>query len=335
MQRLPFRNRVGAGAHACALAVAVFLVAVSLADAREFPTRTLTLVVPSLAGESTDALARVVAHELAVMLGQPVLIENAGGAGGTIAAARVANAPPDGYTLLFHHIGLAAAHTLYRQRPYDTLTAFAPVGLVGHTPMLVFARPDLPPDGFRELVAFIRTQRDWITMGHAGVGTASHLCSLLFEAAIDPKLTAVAYRRTGLLLKDVLGGHIDFACDQANSVVSAVRAGRLKAYAATADSRLASLPSVPTTGEIGYAALNVPLWYALYAPAGTPESAIRMLTSALRAALKTPELVKRFKTVDVVPAKEDEAAPMALEKRLRDSIDRWAPLLKAKGQYAD
>jgi len=320
----------------CLAPILIAMVSVfATAQAQEYPARPIVMVVPFQAGGPTDVLARIVAQELARTLGQPVQIENVVGASGTIGAARVARAAPDGYTLMFHHIGLASADTVYKQLPYNTRTAFAPIGLVSKAPMVLIARADFPPDTMPILASFGSAQRAWITMGHGGVGTASHLCALLFQSLIGAQFISVGYRGNGGLLHDVLGGHVDLACETANVVSSAVRAERVKAYVMTGANRLSSLPRLATATETSYGSLDIRLWHGLYAPAGTPPNIVRNLNSALRAALQSQELRQRFAGVNVQPVPEDQVTPQALGVKLIQEIDRWAPLLKAARQPLD
>jgi tripartite-type tricarboxylate transporter receptor subunit TctC len=309
--------------------IAVALVPPAVAAAQEYPTRPVTLIVPFPLGGPTDIIARIVAQEMSPMLGQPIVIENASGASGTVGAARAARAMADGYTLLIHHTGLASAETIYRQKSYDTRTAFAPIGLVSENPMVLVARSNFPPDTLPGLVVFAKAQRDWIAFGRGGIGTASHLCGLLFQAAIGAPLIAVGYRGSSPLLHDVLGGHVDLACESANATVSAIRAGRVKAYAVTTRKRLNSLPDLPTAAEAGLEDLDIRIWHGLFAPAGTPPGVLRTLSSALRSALRSPELTKRFANIGADAAADDKVTSLI------EDIARWAPLLKAAGQYAD
>jgi putative tricarboxylic transport membrane protein len=305
------------------------------ASAQDYPTRPITMIVPFPAGGPTDTVARVTAQEMSKLLGQQIVVENVGGAGGTLGAARAARSAPDGYTLLIHHVGLASAATLYRKLPYDTKTAFAPIGLVTDAPMTIIGRPDLKPNTLSELVTFAKSEREKLTFGNAGVGAADHLCGMLFQTAIATKLTAVPYRGGGPLLNDLLGGQVDLACEQATTSTGPISAKRVKAYAVTTKTRLPSLPELPTADEAGLKGFEIGVWHGIYAPAGTPAAPVQKLVRALQAALKNPELGKRFADINTEPIGEGDATPQALRAKLLSEIDRWAPIIKEAGQYAD
>jgi tripartite-type tricarboxylate transporter receptor subunit TctC len=305
------------------------------ASAQDYPTRPITMVVPFPAGGPTDTVARVTAQEMSKLLGQQIVVENVGGAGGTLGAARVARAAPDGYTLLINHLGLASAATLYRKLPYDTKTAFAPIGLVTDAPMTIIGRLDLKPNTLSELVTFAKAEREKVTFANAGLGAASHLCGMLFQSAIGTKLTAVPYRGGGPLLNDLLGGQVDLGCEQATTSTGPISAKRVKAYAVTTKTRLSSLPELPTADEAGLKGFEIGVWHGLYAPAGTPAAPMQKLVRALQAALKNPELGKRFADINTEPIGEGNATPEALRAKLVGEIERWAPIIKEAGQYAD
>jgi tripartite-type tricarboxylate transporter receptor subunit TctC len=317
------------------LATVALLFMLGPAGAQSFPTKPVTVVVPFPAGGPTDTVARVTAQELSGLLGQQVVVENVGGAGGTIGAARVARAAPDGYTLLIHHLGMASAATLYRKLPYNTRTAFAPIGLVTDAPMILLGRSNIEPNTLAEVVAFAKANTDKVTFGNAGLGAANHLCGMLFQHAIGTRLNAVAYRGGGPLLNDLLGGHLDLACEQATTATPQIQAKRVKAYAVTTKARLKSLPDLPTAEEAGLKGFQIGVWHGLYAPAGTPQPVIDRLSKALQEALQKPDLIKRFADINTDPIEISRATPEALKNQLLSEIDRLAPLIKAAGQYAD
>jgi len=236
---------------------------------------------------------------------------------------------------LIHHLGLASAATLYRKLPYDTKTAFAPVGLVTDAPMTIIGRPDLKPNTLSELVAFAKAQGEKVTFANAGLGAANHLCGMLFQTAIATKLTAVPYRGGGPLLNDLLGGQVDLACEQATTSTGPISAKRVKAYAVTTKTRLKSLPELPTADEAGLKGFEIGVWHGIYVPAATPAAPVQKLVGALQTALKNPELVKRFADINTEPIGEGNATPEALKTKLLSEIDRWAPIIKEAGQYAD
>lgn len=305
------------------------------AAAQTYPNRPITMVVPFAAGGPTDTVARLIGQSMTQTLGQQVVIENVGGAGGTLGAARVAKATADGYTVLLHHIGHATSATLYRKLPYDTIGDFEPIGLVTDVPMTIIAKKDLPPNNFQELVAFMKANRDKVSLANAGVGAASHLCGMLFQSAIQTVVTTVPYRGTGPAMNDLTGGHVDVMCDQTTNTTGQITAGAVKAYAVTAPARLATLPNLPTVGEAGMPQLEVAVWHGLYAPKGTPKPAIDRLIAALQAALQDATVKARFADLGTEPVALARATPDALRTHLKAEIDRWAPIIKAAGEYAD
>jgi tripartite-type tricarboxylate transporter receptor subunit TctC len=305
------------------------------AAAQDYPTRPVNIVSPGAAGGPTDAISRITAQATGKVLGQQITIENVGGAGGTIGTARVVRAEPDGYTLLIFHVGLATAATLYRKLPYDTRTAFAPVGLITEAPMTIIGRSDLPSDSLSELVAWLRQRGTKATFGNAGIGSAAHLCGMLLASALDVHPTTVPYRGTGPMLNDLVGKQIDISCDQATNTTGAIKGGQVKAYAVTTQARLPSLPALPTAEEVGLKGLELSVWHGLFAPAGTPPTVVARLAAALAAALRDPDLVRRFNEISTTPMPADKATPEAAQAMLVGEIDRWAPIIKAAGEYAD
>ena len=316
------------------IAVALAMIS-STALAQSYPSRPITLLVPFAAGGPTDTVARVTAQSMSKLIGQPIIIENALGAGGTIAATRASRAEPDGYTVLIHHIGMATAATLYRKLAYDTKTAFAPIGLVTNAPMTVIGRPDLPPNTLAELVAYIKTNGDKMTFGNAGLGAASHLCGMLFMRAVDKQILAVPYKGNGPVMNDLMAKTIDLSCDQTTNTTGPIASKLVKGYAITTKSRLTSMPDLPTADEAGLKDFEVAAWHGLYAPKGTPDDIVRKLSRTLQEALRDPDLVKRFNDINTEPVSQDQATPEALKAQLISEVDRWAPLIKAAGQFAD
>jgi len=307
----------------------------SPAHAQDYPTSPITVIVPFAAGGPTDTVTRLVAESMSKTLGQQVVVENVGGAGGTLGAARVAKAEPDGYTLLLHHIGMATSATLYRKLAYDPKTAFAPIGLVTEVPMVLVARKDFPPNNLQELITYVKDNKDTVTYANAGVGAASHLCGMLFMQAIETPLTTVPYKGTGPAMTDLLGGQVDFMCDQSTNTTGQIKAGEVKAYGVFADQRLGNLPDVPTVKEGGLDGLSFAIWHGLYAPAGTPEPIIAKLSDALKAALADQKVIDRFAELGTAPVAADQATPDALQQKLVAEIDRWKPVIEKAGEYAD
>jgi tripartite-type tricarboxylate transporter receptor subunit TctC len=316
------------------IAVALAMIS-STALGQSYPNRPITMLVPFAAGGPTDTVARVTAQSMSKLVGQPIIIENALGAGGTIAATRASRAEPDGYTLLIHHIGMATAATLYRKLAYDTKTAFAPIGLVTNAPMTVIGRPDLPPNTLAELVAYIKTNGDKMTFGNAGLGAASHLCGMLFMRAVDKQILAVPYKGNGPVMNDILAKQIDLTCDQTTNTTGPIAAKLVKSYAITTKSRLASMPDLPTADEAGLKDFEVAAWHGLYAPKGTPDDIVRKLSRTLQEALLDLELVTRFNDINTEPVPQDEATPEALKIKLISEVDRWAPIIRETNQFAD
>ncbi|MER8920732.1 MULTISPECIES: tripartite tricarboxylate transporter substrate-binding protein [unclassified Mesorhizobium] len=319
---------------ALAAAAAVTLYSFT-ASAQTYPERTITIVVPFAAGGPTDTVTRLVAEAMSKDLGQQIIVENVGGAGGTLGAGRVANADPDGYTLLIHHIGMATSATLYRKLAYDTLNAFEYVGLVTEVPMAIVARKDLEPADLKGLVEYAKTNKDTITVANAGIGAASHLCGMLFMSAIGTPLVTVPYKGTGPAMTDLLGGQVDIMCDQTTNTTKQIQGGTIKAYAVTTPERLDVLKDVPTTIEAGLPAVQVGIWHGLYAPKGTPAEITGRLSKSLQVALKDPNVIARFAELGTKPSSEADATPAALKTKLEGEITRWKPIIEAAGQYAD
>ncbi|KEQ07715.1 MULTISPECIES: tripartite tricarboxylate transporter substrate-binding protein [Pseudorhizobium] len=305
------------------------------AGAQTYPDRTITMVVPFAAGGPTDTVARLVAEAMSKDLGQQVIIENVGGAGGTLGAGRVANAEADGYTVLLHHIGMATSATLYRKLPYDTLNAFEYVGLVTEVPMTIVARKDLEPTDLQGLIEYAKANKDTVTVANAGIGAASHLCGMLFMSALETPLVTVPYKGTGPAMTDLLGGQVDIMCDQTTNTTKQIQGGTIKAYAVTSPERLDVLKDVPTAAEGGLSDFQVGIWHGIYAPKGTPAEAVSRLSESLKLALVDPNVAARFAELGTEPSPETDATPEALKAKLEGEIARWKPVIEAAGEYAD
>jgi len=321
-----------------ALVAAVFtataFVAAGPVFAQDYPTGPVTIVVPFAAGGPTDTVTRLVAEPMSKSLGQQIVVQNVGGAGGTLGATQVAKSPPDGYTLLLHHIGMSTAPSLYPDLAFDPVKDFAPIGLVTSVPMTIIARKDFPPNTLQELIAYVKENADTVTYANAGIGAASHLCGMLFMAAIDTELVTVPYQGTGPAMTDLIGGQVDFMCDQTTNTTGQILGGEVKAYAVTSPERLANLPDVPTTAEAGLPDFALGVWHGLYAPAGTPQAALDKLETALQAAVADPTVAERFAELGTAPATAEEATPAALGKLLTEQIALWKPLIEAAGAKA-
>jgi len=307
----------------------------SAAHAQAYPSRNITLVVPFAAGGPTDVVARTVGAAMSRTLGQSVVVENKTGAGGTLAAAFVAKAAPDGYTILIHHNGMATAPGLYRKLPYNPLTDFEYIGQVVDVPMTLLGRKDLPPNGAQELVAYVKANASKLTLAHAGLGAVSQLCGMLFQKMLDTELTSIPYQGTAPALNALLGGQVDILCDQTTQTLPHIKAATVKLYGVTTTSRIKSLPDTPTLDESGLKGFEVKVWHGIYAPKGTPSAAIDKLNAALRAALKDPAVVARMVELggDIVP--EAKQTPDGLRTWLRPEVEKWGALIRAAGQYAD
>ncbi|HEY3153954.1 MAG TPA: tripartite tricarboxylate transporter substrate binding protein BugD [Candidatus Binatia bacterium] len=293
------------------------------------------MVVPFAAGGPTDTVARVLGVPMTKVLKQQVIVENVGGAGGTIAGNRVAHAARDGYTILIHHIGMATAPALYRKLPYNPMTDFEHIGLINEVPMTLVARNDFPAKDLKELIAYVKKNKDKVTYANAGLGAASHLCGMLFMTAIETDLTTVPYKGTAPAMNDLLGGQVDFMCDQTTNTTSQIKGGKIKVYGVTTKTRVKSLPNVPTMHEAGLPNFEVSIWHALYAPKGTPKPVVATLTKALQEGLKDATVKQRYADLGTEPVEEKRATPEAHRAHLKAEIDKWGPIIKKAGVYAD
>jgi tripartite-type tricarboxylate transporter receptor subunit TctC len=311
------------------------LVASTVALAQDYPNRTITIVVPFAAGGPTDTVARLIAQSMGKSLNQTVIVENVAGAGGTIGPKKVAGSKPDGYTLVLMHIGISTSVSLYRNLGYSPVTDLEPIGLITDVPMTFIARKDFPPKDMKDLIAYVKANKDKVTYANAGVGAASHLCGMLFMTAIQTDLTTVPYKGTGPAMTDLIGGQVDFLCDQTTNTTPQIKGGKVKAYAVTTSTRVKSLPDLPTVQEAGIKDFHVGVWHGLWAPKGTPKPAIDKLTAALQGALKDPSVVTKFAELGTEPVPQDQATPAALAKHLKAEVEKWAPIIKKAGIYAD
>lgn len=303
------------------LAIAILMS--GAANAQTYPSRPVTMVIPFAAGGPTDVVGRLLAQSMSKTLGQQVIVENTVGAGGTIAATRVARAAPDGHTILLHHIGQSTAPSLYRKLPFDAVNGFETLGLVTDVPMTVVARGDFPAKDFSSLVQYVKANKDKINVANAGTGSASHLCGLLFQDAIGVTVTTVPYKGTAPAMNDLLGGQVDIMCDQTTNTTSYIKSGKIKAYAVTTPKRLPILPDLPTTSEAGLPGFEVAVWHGLYAPKGTPGEVVTKVNNALKVALKDPIVKERFAGLGTEPVTESRAAPDVHKQFLVSEISRW------------
>jgi tripartite-type tricarboxylate transporter receptor subunit TctC len=317
------------------LAGAAAIAASTLAIAQDFPTKTITVVVPFSAGGPTDTVTRLIAQEMGKFLKQTVIVENVAGAGGTIGINKVAKAKPDGYTLLLMHIGTSTSVSLYRNLPFDPVTDLEPIGLVTDVPMTLIAKKDFPAKDMKELIAYVKANKDKVSYGNAGIGSASHLCGMLFMTAIQTDMTTVPYKGTGPAMTDLMGGQIDLLCDQTTNTTQQIKGGKVKAYAVTTKTRVPSLPDLPTLDESGVKGFEVAIWHGMWAPKGTPKPIIDKLTAALQVALKSDLVKTKFAELGTEPVAQSRATPEALRAQLKSEIDKWSPIIKKAGIYAD
>jgi tripartite-type tricarboxylate transporter receptor subunit TctC len=305
------------------------------AVAQQYPTKQINMLVPFAAGGPTDTVARVVAQSMTKPLGQTVIVENKPSAGGILAPETVKNAKPDGYQILIHHIGMATTPALYRQLRFNPLTDFEYIGLINEVPMTVIANEKVPAKDLKEFLAYIKSNKDKVSYANAGIGAASHLCGMLFMSAIQTDFLTVPYKGTGPAMNDLLGGQVTFMCDQTTSTTSQIKSGKVKAYGVTSPQRVASLPDIPTLAEQGLKGADVAIWHGLYAPKGTPKPVIDRLVAALQETLKDDTVKKRFADLGATTYAPDKATPAALQAHLKAEIDKWSPLIKKAGVYAD
>jgi tripartite-type tricarboxylate transporter receptor subunit TctC len=301
----------------------------------DYPERPITMIVPFAAGGPTDTVGRLVAESMSRELDQQVIVENVGGAGGTLGARRVAQAEPDGYTLLMYHIGQATSGALYRKLAYEPLADFEPIGRVTDVPMTVIGRPTLEPDSAVELIAYIREQKEELTLANAGPGSSSHLCGMLLMSALGVTMTTVPYKGTAPVMTDLLGGQVDLVCDQTTNTAGQIRAGKVKAYAVTTKERVAALPDLPTLQEAGLEGFEMSVWHGLWAPKGTPEAMVGRLASALGAALQDSKVIERFADLGTAPVPAEQVTPEALQAHTQAEAERWRPIIQAAGAYAE
>ena len=315
------------------LAAGLFAVAgAPQALAQAYPSRPITLIVPAAAGGPTDAMARMIAESMGRTLNTQVVVENVGGAAGTIGMARVAKAPADGYMVSVWHIAQATAPTLYDNLRYNVINDFDSIGRIADVPMTIVGKANLEPKNATELIAWVKQKNKAATYAHAGVGSAAHLCSLMFMSALNVQMTGVSYRGTGPAMTDLLGGQIDLLCDQTTTTAAQIKEGKIKGYAATTRQRLAVLPDLPTLDEAGLKDFEVTAWHAMWAPRGLPAEVSKRLTDALQAALKDPKVTTRLVALGAVPVPLLEATPEALAAHLKAEVAKWSPVIKASGE---
>jgi tripartite-type tricarboxylate transporter receptor subunit TctC len=309
--------------------VAVCALSASAASAQTYPNRPVTLVVPFAAGGATDAIARILVDPLSHDLGQQIVVETVGGAGGMIGSARVARAAPDGYTILLHQVGLAAGMTLYPNPSFDAEKDLTGIGIVNTSASTITGRKTLSPNTMSELVRWMKEPGRNAKVAHAGVGAFGHLCGVLFVNEVGANGDQIPYRGGGPALNDLIAGHADISCLSAAVVAPQVQAGNLKVYGIVDKKRYAGLPDTPTMGEAGYKNMDLVFWHILFAPAGTPRPIIDRLNLALRHALADPKVKEAFdkNAMDLYPA--DQETPEIATAMLKSEIKRWGDVIRA------
>jgi len=316
------------------LGIVISAIAVSAA-AQQYPTKNITMLVPYAAGGPTDTVARVLAQSMAKPLGHTVIVENKPSAGGILAPEQVKNSRPDGYTILIHHIGMATTPALYRNLRFNPLTDFDYIGLINDVPMTIIAKPNFPAKDFKEFLAYIKANKDKVSYANAGIGAASHLCGMLFMSAIQTDFLTVPYKGTGPAMNDLLGGQVDFMCDQTTNTTSQIKSGKVKVYGVTSKKRVPSLADIPTLDEQGLKGFEVGIWHALYGPKAMPKPALDKLVASLQESLKDDTVKKRFADLGAETMPVSRATPAALQSHLKAEMDKWGPLIKKAGVYAD
>lgn len=306
------------------------MLAAGAAQAADYPDHSINMVVPFSAGGPTDNVARSLAEAMRPALGQTIVVENKGGAGGTIGTSQVARAKPDGYSLLLMHIGFSTAPSLYKSPGYDAKTSFEPIGLVVDVPMTIIARSDFPANNIKELVDYIKANKDKVSLANAGIGAASHLCGTMFTEALGVDLLTIPYKGTAPAMNDLLGKQVDLLCDQTTNTTQHIKAGTVKAYAVTSKQRVATLPDLPTMQEAGFKDFEVGIWHGMWAPKGTPKPITDKLVSALQAGMANPDFQKRMAALGATVL-TSEANPEALAKKVDQQVPQWAELFKKAG----
>jgi tripartite-type tricarboxylate transporter receptor subunit TctC len=314
---------------------ALALLASTWAWAQDYPSKSIALVVPFSAGGPTDTLARNLGVTLTNTLKRQIIIDNTVGAGGTIAYNKVAKAKPDGYTILIAHIGMSTAPALYRNLSVNPLADYEYIGQVADVPMTLLGKKALPPNNFKELLPYLKANKDKVTYANAGLGAASHLCGLLFMSQIQTDLTTVSYKGTAPAMTDLMGGQVDLMCDQTTNTTQQIKSGTVKVYGVTSRTRVASLPNVATLDEAGLKGFEVVVWHGLYAPKGTPKPVIDKLVAALQAAVQDPTFKSRLADLGAQPVPVAKANPEGLRTFLKAEIDKWGPIIRKAGVYAD
>lgn len=302
-----------------------------LASAQTYPSRPVTLMVPAAAGGPTDTVARLVAESMSRTLGQTVVVENAGGAGGTIGMARVSAAAPDGYMIAVWHIAHATAPSLYPALKYDVINDFDHLGRITDVPMALVSRNGLPTQSVSDLLDWMRKENDKVAYGHAGVGSASHLCMLMLSKELRIQPRGIGYRGTGPAMNDLLGNQFDVMCDQTTNTTNQIKAGAIRGYAVTTKAKVSSLPDLPTLDSGPLKGFEVAAWHAMWAPKGLPADVTDKLVNALQVALKDQKVIDRLASLGTAPVPLEQATPAALKAHLAAEVPRWGEVIKPAG----
>jgi tripartite-type tricarboxylate transporter receptor subunit TctC len=300
------------------------------AMAQAYPNKPVTLVVPFAAGGPSDLIARMIGKVMSESLGQQVIVENVAGAGGTAGANRVAKAAPDGYTLLIHHLALAAGAALYNNPGYDTLTAFEPVGLVNYGPFVLATKKDYAAADLSALLAKMKADGTKATVAHAGVGSGSHLCGMMLGQALGAQFTLVPYRGTGPAMNDLVGGQVDILCDQTTNAMAQINGGTIKAHGVTAAQSIAQLPNLPPVAS-RLPGFDLSVWHGIYGPKGMPADVVTKLNGALQKALADTEVQTRFAGLGTLMFPADQRGPAALKTKLESEVAHWGKVVAAAG----
>jgi tripartite-type tricarboxylate transporter receptor subunit TctC len=308
-----------------------FTLAVACAASYAFPNKPVTIIVPYAPGGSTDVLARVLADAMARDLGQPVIVDSAGGAGGTIGTGKAVRATNDGHTILLHNMGISTAPSLYSNLPFDVNKDLEPIALMGEVPMILVRNKNFAPESVADLIQYMKAKPGEVKFSHAGIGATSHLCAMLFNQSAKTSVTMVPYRGTGPAMHDLIAGNVDLICDQPVATGPHIQSGSLKAYAMATKERIPTLPDVPTFTEAGLPGFELAVWHGVYAPKGTSPAAIERLNKAVRVALNDAGVVKRFSEMGVIIPKGERLTPEALRQHTASEIKRWEPVIKAAG----
>ena len=304
-------------------------------SAQDFPSRTITMAMPYAAGGPGDTITRVFAGARQKHLGQQIVVDNTAGASGSIGTAKVARSKPDGYNLLMIHVSHATNVAMYKSLPYHPVDDFDPIGRATNGPMVIVTRNDFPAKTLNEFVAYLKANGPKVSLAHAGVGSASHLCGLMMMNALNVKLNEIPYKGTGPALTDLMGGQVDVLCDQTSGTVPSVKTGKIKAYASAGKARLPQLPEVPAISEAGVEGFDINISFGLYAPKGTPKPVLEQLTSALQKSVADPEVRQRLEAMGISAVGVEQARPEALRAHLKNEIDTLGGLLVKAGVKAN